>query len=171
MINLINQDSCSAPAAKFPRINHLPENPRSISVITIPSLKIKLQQAFLSTFFCYMLCGGLATIFDWGSFYLLNNVIKWDYLAAVSISFILGTVVNFSTNKMLTFKNHYKNIPLQFTVFLGGAFSALLLTYIQMVVSIEYFHLSPMRARIMITAVMLFYNFVYHKLFTFGRFK
>lgn len=126
----------------------------------------------LSTaFFLYALCGGIATIFDWSTFYFANYVWKWNYLSAVSLSFFIGTIVNFSFNKIITFKNIYKNILLQYGVFLLGAFTALLLTYLQMILLIDYLSFPAMQARMLVTGIMLMYNFTFHKLFTFGKFR
>ena len=129
------------------------------------------QGRLLPLFFLYSLCGGLATLFDWGSFYVASYRWEWHYIAAVTLSFSLGTVVNYGSNKFITFKNYYKNIPLQFGVFLVGAGSALLLTALQMLLLVEYFRYSKMGARILVTAIMLFYNFCFHRYLTFGRLR
>lgn len=130
-----------------------------------------MQVRLTTTFFLYAICGGVATIFDWGTFYLANYIWHWNYLTAVSLSFIIGTMVNYSSNKVFTFKNVYKNLPLQFGVFLIGAFTALLLTYLQMIFLIDYLKIHSMQARMIVTAIMLFYNFTFHKFFTFGKFR
>jgi putative flippase GtrA len=130
--------------------------------------RLRLPKNFVVIFLSYTLFGGIATVFDWGSFYYASYVLKWHYLVAVSLSFCLGTAVNFSANKYITFNNSYKNIKFQLIVYLGGALSALGLTLIQMLFFVESLHLSTMNARIITTAIMLFYNFAYHKIITFG---
>ncbi len=125
----------------------------------------------LPLFFLYALCGGLATLVDWGSFYIASYLLKWHYVLAVILSFSLGTLVNYISNKFITFHNFYKNIPLQFGVFLVGAGSALLLTALMMLLMVEYFHYSKMGARILVTGIMLFYNFNFHRCLTFGRLR
>lgn len=130
-----------------------------------------MPQALFFSFLCYVLCGGLATIFDWGSFYVASYLLKWHYVLAVILSFSLGTLVNYISNKFITFHNFYKNIPLQFGVFLVGAGSALLLTALMMLLLVEYFHYSKMGARILVTGIMLFYNFNFHRYLTFGRLR
>jgi len=122
-------------------------------------------------FIYYVCCGGIATVFDWGSFYIVSYIIKWNYIAAVSISFILGSTVNFTTNKYLTFNNGFSNILLQYGVFLAGSSSALLLTFVQMIILVEYLHFDRMASRILITGIMLFYNFGFHKIYTFGKLR
>jgi putative flippase GtrA len=127
-----------------------------------------LPRNFFITFLSYTLFGGIATIVDWGTFYFSCNVLKWHYLVAVSLSFCLGTAVNFSANKIITFNNAYKNIPFQLIVYLGGALTALGLTLLLMLFSVECLHFSTMNARIIATGITFFYNFAYHKIITFG---
>ena len=126
----------------------------------------------LSTTFCYYVCcGGIATIFDWSSFYLASYTLHLNYLTAVLISFIMGTTINYTTNKIFTFNNNYSNISLQFAVFLVGSISALILTFIQMIILVEYMHIDRMVSRILVTGIMLFYNYKFHKEYTFGKLK
>ena len=132
---------------------------------------MNLNRDLLPAFFLYAMCGGLATAFDWGSFYLTGFILQWHYLPAVIISFSLGAVINFIANNIITFKNYYKNIPLQFSVFLFGVATALTLTALQMLLLVDYCLFSPMSSRIMVTGIMLFYNFAYHNWLTFGRLK
>jgi putative flippase GtrA len=130
-----------------------------------------MRKSLSITFFYYLGCGGLATAFDWSSFYIADHILKWNYIIAVAISFILGTTVNYTTNKHITFQNTFSNIPLQFEVFLIEAGTALILTFIQMVMFVEYCHIDPMVSRILVTGIMLFYNFGFHKAYTFGRLR
>jgi len=130
-----------------------------------------MQKKLSKTFLYYVCCGGLATIFDWGSFYIVSYIIKWNYITAVSISFILGATVNYTTNRYYTFNNKFNNISLQYAVFLAGSSSALILTFIQMIILVEYLHIDRMVSRILITAIMLFYNFGFHKVYTFGKLR
>jgi len=123
------------------------------------------------TFFSYIVCGGIATLFDWSTFYLLNLKLHFNYLIAVSLSFTVGSIINYTLNKYYTFNNKHKNILLQFTVYLTGALSGLCITWILMIFFIKYLYYQPMLSRIIITGIMLFYNYLYHKTITFGKIK
>lgn len=122
-------------------------------------------------FFSYVFCGGIATIFDWTSFYIANNCYNLNFIYAVSLSFVIGSVVNFISNKLITFQNNYNNYSLQYIIFLIGAITALILTNLQMFYLIKLFNISPMNARMTVTFIMLFFNFSFHKLITFGIMK
>jgi hypothetical protein len=63
---------------------------------TLGPAGMTLPVKLLPSFFSYALCGGLATVFDWGSFYIASYLLHWHYLLAVTISFSLGTIVNYS---------------------------------------------------------------------------
>jgi putative flippase GtrA len=130
-----------------------------------------ITKEMLVRFVTFTVCGGLATICDWGAFYVAAYLIKLNYLLAVSLSFSLGAIVNYILNKIITFNNLYKNIPVQFIVFISGALSALLLTYLQLIILIEYLDYSAMNSRMISSGIMLFYNFFYHKSLTFGKLK
>jgi putative flippase GtrA len=131
----------------------------------------KMKNKMSATFCYYVCCGGIATIFDWGSFYIASYTLQLNYITAVLISFIIGSTINYSTNKIFTFNNNYNNISLQFAVFLVGSISALILTFIQMIIFVEYLHIDRMVSRILVTGIMLFYNFEFHKVYTFGKLK
>ena len=130
-----------------------------------------MQIKFSKTFLYYMCCGGLATIFDWSSFYIASYILKLNYIVAISISFILGATINYTTNRYYTFNNKFNNISLQYAVFLLGSSSALILTFVQMIILVEYLHIDRMVSRIFITVIMLFYNFTFHKVYTFGKLR
>jgi putative flippase GtrA len=130
-----------------------------------------MHQKLSKLFLYYLCCGGMATIFDWSSFYLLNYTLKCNYITAVLISFMLGTTVNYVSNKYITFNNNYDKISLQFALFMVGSTSALVLTFIQMIILVKYLHVDCMVSRILITGIMLFYNFGFHKVYTFGKLR
>ena len=131
----------------------------------------QLQRSLTSSFVFFLICGGISTLFDWGSFYLANYIIKLHYLMAVSLSFSIGSIFNFFSNKYLTFKNYYNKITLQMGVFYVGVITALFLTWVQMFIFINYIHLSPMVSRMVTTFIILIYNFIYHSFITFGKLK
>lgn len=144
------------------------EYPYEITPSYLQSIHSKINSIDLPFFF-YVICGGLATLFDWSAFYIASYIVGLSYLYAVILSFTIGSFINYTLNKINTFKNKHKSIFVQFSVYLSGALTALLITCCQMIVFIEYFHFHPMVSRIIITGNMLFYNYLFHKLFTFGK--
>ncbi len=92
-------------------------------------------------------------------------------MLAVTLSYITGSTINYVLNRNITFDNKYNNIPLQFLVFLTIASSALLLTYLLMIIFVQYINFGKMISRMIITAIIMLYNYNFHRFFTFGRLK
>ena len=143
----------------------------NVSAISKPSSVAEFPVRLFPPFVYYIFCGGIATIMDWGSFYIITYIIGWNYIIAVTLSFMCGSIINYSLNKIITFRNKYKSIHFQFCLYLIGACSSLLLTYVLMLLFVECFSFGKMHSRIIITAIMLFYNYSFHKVYTFGRLK
>ena len=115
----------------------------------------------------YMIFGGIATIIDWGSFALTHYSLGWHYSLSVLLSFSLGSITNFTLNKYLNFKNKSKRILLQSAIYLSIAMLVLIITLCFMAIFIDILNLPVMIARIITTAIVLFYNFLGHKYITF----
>lgn len=123
----------------------------------------------LRQFILYIVMGGTATGIDWLSFYGLNVMLKIPYLSAITVSFTLGCVTNFSLNKYLNFKDKTRQIWAQVAVYgLVSGFS-LLCTAALMYVLVEWARLWPMFARILTTGIMVLINFSMHKFVTYNQ--
>ena len=123
------------------------------------------------SFFIYSISGAVATLVDWGSFYVASSIFAWYYMAAVCISFTLGSLTNFTLNKYVTFKNKYDKLHHQYLLHLVVSIVSLGITLIIIYIFIEKFGLPKLNARILTTLVVLPINFVLHKNITFGMLK
>ncbi len=132
----------------------------------------KLVEVFFSrTFFLYIIFGGLATVVDWSSFWIAAYRFNVYYLLAVTISFSLGSITNFVLNKILNFKNKYERWMLQFMVYLLVALVGLGITLLLMWALVGGMLMNKMVARIIVTGIVLIYNFIGHKYITFRILK
>lgn len=61
------------------------------------------SNAFLQ-FFRYLFVGGVATIADWGTLFLLTEYAHVNHLVSAVFAFIAGLLVNFVLSKLLVFK-------------------------------------------------------------------
>jgi len=122
---------------------------------------------FSKTFLLYFIFGGMATIVDWGSFWILVYLLNTNYLFAVTLSFIFGSITNFSLNKTLNFRNKYRRWDIQFMLYLLVAITGLILTLALMWLLVEWLSIDKMTSRIIVSAIVLGYNFLGHKYFTF----
>src|SRR3989338_11195354 len=60
------------------------------------------------TFFKFCFVGGIATILNYGLFYILFTF-GFHYLLSAASGYILGVVIGFILNKILTFQSSSKN--------------------------------------------------------------
>ncbi|OGL83918.1 hypothetical protein A3H11_04915 [Candidatus Uhrbacteria bacterium RIFCSPLOWO2_12_FULL_47_10] len=133
-------------------------------IANIPFLQ-KLPTHFI--FFAFF--GGIATIVDWGIFYITHYRIGWHYLAGVTLSFVFGSLISFLGNKYLNFCDSSKRVLLQYGIFIGVASSGLLITYGILTILIGRLGLHAMLARMISTFLVLFYNYFSQKNITFKR--
>ena len=123
------------------------------------------------SFFIYSISGAIATLVDWGSFYVMSSLFVWYYMAAVCISFTLGSLANFTLNKYITFKNKYDKLHHQYLLHLAVSIVSLGITVLIMYVLVDKAGFHKLNARILTTLIVLPVNFVLHKNITFGMLK
>lgn len=119
----------------------------------------------------YSIAGAIATIVDWGSFYILNSLLALNYVLAVCVSFTLGSLTNFSLNKHITFKNKYKKIVRQYMLHISVSIVSLGVTILIMFLLINKLQFAALNARVLTTFIVLFINYFMHKHITFGMLK
>lgn len=120
-------------------------------------------------FLKYFMVGGIATAVDWGTFYIFGVKLGFYYQLALVISFTLGSVTNYTLNKVFTFQNKSKKIAQQLGVHLGISAVSLLFNMFLMYVAVDIFSVSKMIGRIVTTIIMLIINFFLHKNITFNE--
>lgn len=134
-------------------------------------VKIKKTWANLANIqiFRYAMVGGLATIVDWGAFYLFGIIIDLNYQAALAIAFVLGSVTNYILNKIFTFRCKSKKIASQASMHLAISGVSLLLNMGLMFVLVSLLSAEKMLSRIIVTLIMLVINYFMHKNLTFNK--
>jgi len=120
-------------------------------------------------FVSYAFVGGLATIVDWGGFWLVQYKLNWHYQLAVIIGFLLGAITNYLLNKFITFRDHSRYLVQQIGVYCVVSALSWLFSAALMYVWIEKLRLAPMLSRVLTSGVLLLVNFVMHKMLTFNR--
>ena len=108
----------------------------------------------------YTFVGAIATAVDHGSFYVLNLLCTIDYKIAVSMSFTIGSVVNYILNKQITFNDRTKQIVTQLSVFTVLGIISLLMSVFLMFIQVKLMGMLAMPARIITTGIMLTVNFM-----------
>jgi putative flippase GtrA len=132
-------------------------------------LKNKNMRQFAS----YIIVGGVATLVEWGLFWLFFYPLKWNQNLAFTIAFILSTLANMLLGRLLTFKNSkiinqsnnkklnvIKETTLIYLVsIVGYIFNILLLNFFTGV-----FKINPMISKMLATGIVFFWNYLARKL-------
>lgn len=117
----------------------------------------------------FFIVGGLSTIIDWSTFYLIGIVFGIHYILSLLIAYTFGAITNYSLNKIFTFKNKSKKIALQFITFFSLALISLFISILIMFTFVEIFNLHEMVSRIITTFIVFIINFFMHKFITFNK--
>lgn len=118
-------------------------------------------------FFKYCLVGVSGTAIDLGALYLLVEYAGLPVIPAAILSFLLAVTNNFIFNKTWTFKNKSKNYRKLYIKFLIVATVGLGLTVSFMHLFVNVFEIWYMLAKLMTSAIVLTWNFLGNKLWTF----
>ena len=101
---------------------------------------------------------------------LLLEVLATDYRVAVTIAYSLGTIFNFLTNKLLTFKNRESSdTTIQLFRYAAVAAFSYVLTMLIVLFTVEGLHHSPYFGAIASHAVTLVVNYLLSKHWVFAR--
>jgi len=138
--------------------------------VNIKDIIYKLyNKLIIIEFFRYFLVGVIATIIDWGIFYILALGINLYYQFSLFISFALGSITNYSLNKIFTFRCKSKRIIRQFFVFSNLALISLLLSAAIMFIFVDLVSLHKMISRITTSFIMLVATYLMNKYLTFNK--
>ena len=116
----------------------------------------------LFTTFCkYLVAGGMGFLLDFGTLYLLFNILGVHYLIAATIAFIVGLVfVYLSSNKWVFDERRMANRQvLEFTLFAIIGVVGLGLTVLFMWLLVDLGGLYPLIAKLITTGLVLCWNF------------
>ena len=110
--------------------------------------------------------GVLATILDWGIFYLLTNIINIHYGIATAISFLISTVFNYYLSVKYVFDvDSSTSKKRNFVIFLIFSIIGLGLNELILWICIEKIHLYNMIGKIVATGLVMIFNFITRKIF------
>ena len=123
-----------------------------------------LKQAFL-----YGIVGVIATVVDWGMFFLANSVFSVHYQVSVVAAIIAGGTVNYLLNKSITFRNKSERVGLQLGAYIAVFLTSVAMTSGWMYLFVEIVELKPIVGRIVTTFVMYGINFVMCKFLVYNE--
>ncbi len=132
-----------------------------------PLQNFKDNHKNLHQFFKYATIGATATIIDLSGLYIFVEYANFSVIPAAVLSFLIANITSFLLNKNWTFQNTSKNYRKQYIKFLIVSLGGLLLTVGFMSVFVNIFKIWYMLAKILTSLVVMFWNFLGNKLWTF----
>lgn len=130
----------------------------------INNSKINEYKSSLIQFIKYCFVGGIATIFDWGTYSILLLSLNLNYQICTIAGFILGLVVNFILSKKIVFQEKSKVGRYEFIMYAIIGILGLLFTTGLMYIFIEKLLFNPIISRMITTVLVLIWNFIGRKL-------
>ena len=130
----------------------------------------KLDNKFNIRAMCsYGIVGGLSAAISFSSFALLWNVFHMHYKIAVTISYILAILFNFSCNRFFTFKSSDGNLTQHMYRYLSMIALNYALTMLIVHIAVESLSLSPYIGLVAAVVVTAFTGFTLSKFWVFRR--
>lgn len=133
-------------------------------------------------FFRYCFVGGLAFLVDFGAIYFFVEVLRFDQIAAATIAFVEGLIVNYLLSTFWIFKNSKIKNPLaEFLAFaligvIGLGINAAIIWLFRDVLAPMHLFGSILPAdkyylagKLVSTVIVFLWNFIARKVFLFGK--
>ena len=133
--------------------------------------KIRLVYKNFRQFFKYCVVGVSGTLIDLAALYVLVEYAEMAVISAAVVAFLLAVVNNYVLNKIWTFKSRSKNYRKQFIKFLIVSVIGLGLTILFMGIFVEIFVIWYMFAKVLTSLIVLTWNFLGNKYWTFKFFE
>lgn len=120
-------------------------------------------------FFIYFIIGGISTLIDWTTFWLLTSQLNVHYQIGLVSAYSTAGIFHYIANKLLTFECQSKKIATQFSLYLLVTLTSLLSSMGIMSLLVNYLLSNTLYARMLTTILVLFPNYLLHKYITFSK--
>ena len=125
---------------------------------------MRLSKSFLQLFL-YLIVGGLATLVEWGFFFLFNSVCRFHYQLATVLAITISTFSNWAFGQLITFRMaERKNVVGEITKIYAVSVIGLLINMAIMFIAVEKIALAEMLSKIIATGIVFGWNFLVRKL-------
>ena len=115
----------------------------------------------------YLVVGGLATLVEWGTFFVLNAPLSLHYAAATALAFIASTFANWLFGRLILFRDTQKSkaaTAKELLKIYAVSVAGLVMNLAIMFVAVEECAISEMPAKILATGIVFAWNFLVRKL-------
>jgi putative flippase GtrA len=117
----------------------------------------------------YIIVGVFATAMDWITFTISVKWLNLHYQLALILALFIGSLTNYSSNKIFTFKCHSRQYGSQISLFALISIFTLFCSMGMMGLFIKIFGIHKVLARMLTTVLMLLPNYLLHKHITFSK--
>ena len=116
----------------------------------------------IKEFALYVIVGGIATVTEWAVFYLLD-ISGLYYLAAVTVSYLISTFVNWLAGRLLVFKTRNLSVLREILSVYLASIVGLLMNLFIMWIAVDLLKFSEMPSKVAATGLVFAYNFIVRK--------
>lgn len=133
----------------------------------LKELIIKYKEIILYVFF-----GGLTTLVNWGSYAVLANLFKVDYLVSTAIAWFISVLFAYVTNRTWVFESKAKGvkaISLEIISFFGFRLLSGFMDMGLMYLGVDIIGINHNLMKLLSNVVVVIANYVFSKLFIFRK--
>jgi putative flippase GtrA len=120
-------------------------------------------------FLIYFIIGGLATLLDWSTFWLLSTPLNVHYQFSLIGAYLTAGIFHYTANKYFTFGCQSKKIGSQLSLYSLVTLTSLACSLGIMGLLVSYLSFNKMVARMLTTILVLVPNYLLHKHITFNK--
>ena len=114
----------------------------------------------------YFVVGLLATLVEWGSFWVLDYALGIQYLIATIIAMIISTFSNWLFGRLMTFRNAEKgNTLIEIGKIYITSFAGIGLNVLLMWIMVDKCTMNEMLSKVIATGFVFFYNYFIRTLY------
>ena len=118
----------------------------------------------------YVFFGGLTTLVDWVSYWLMTDLIHVPYMAAAFLSQIFSILFAYVTNRRFVFESKVHGVgavAVEMVKFFGARGVSLLLNMLVMFVGVDMLHFNDKVIKVIASVLVIIANYIFSKLFVF----
>ncbi len=118
----------------------------------------------------YLFFGVLTTLVNWGSYWLLTDVLHVHYMAAALFAQVLSILFAYVTNRRWVFESKVrgaKGIAVEMTKFFGARGVSLVMDLLCMYLGVDLLSLNDKAVKVVSSVIVVIANYIFSKLFVF----
>lgn len=123
---------------------------------------MKIKKSFVQLFL-YLIVGGLATLVEWGAFYIMNQRLAVHYMAATALAFVISTFANWAFGRLILFRASKQSTWSELAKIYIVSIIGLLFNIVIMYVEVDILLMNEMLSKMVATGIVFIWNFLIRK--------